>query len=75
MYAVVLAASAAVVCKATPLRAIVNVADVAAVFVTAMFVTTVVVPAGTVYNVVLDVAAAVRAITFVTVAISYYLFL
>jgi hypothetical protein len=38
-----------------------------------IFVTTVVVPAGTVYRVVLDVAAAVRASTLVTVAISYYL--
>jgi hypothetical protein len=38
-----------------------------------MFVTTVVVAAGTVYSVVLDVAAAVLARAFVTVAIIYYL--
>jgi hypothetical protein len=40
-----------------------------------MFVTTVVVPAGTVYRVVLEVAAAVRASVLVVVAISYYLLL
>jgi hypothetical protein len=38
-----------------------------------MFVTTAVVPAGVVYSVVDVVAAAVRARTFDTVAISYYL--
>jgi hypothetical protein len=38
-----------------------------------MLVTTVVVPAGTVYRVVLDVAAATLARALVTVAISYYL--
>jgi hypothetical protein len=40
-----------------------------------MFVTTAVVPEGVVYSVVDVVAAAVRARTFVTVAISYYPFL
>ena len=38
-----------------------------------MFVITVVVPAGVVYRFVLNVEANVRARTFVTVAISYYL--
>ena len=38
-----------------------------------ILVTTVVVELGTVYSVVLDVAAAVRASTLVIVAISYYL--
>jgi hypothetical protein len=52
---------------------IVNVAEDVAPLHTAMLVTTVVVLAGTVYKVVLDVAAAVRARTFdVVVAISYY---
>jgi hypothetical protein len=40
---------------------------------TTMFVTTAVLPAGVVYRVVDVVAAAVRARTFVTVAINYYL--
>jgi hypothetical protein len=53
----------------------VNVEDDAAVLATTMFVTTVVVAEGTVYKVVLDVAAAVRASTLVVVAINYYPFL
>jgi hypothetical protein len=54
----------------------VNVAADAALLHTAMLVTTAVVLAGTVYRVVLDVAAAVRANTFeVVVAISYYILL
>jgi hypothetical protein len=54
---------------------IVNDAAASAVFVTAMLVTTVVVDAGTVYRVVLDVAAAPRKSAFDTVAISYYFLL
>jgi hypothetical protein len=73
IYTVVFAAIAVVVCNATALSASVNVAAVPAVFVTAIFETTVVVDEGTVYSVVLDVAAAVLASTFVNVAISYYL--
>ena len=42
-------------------------------FVTTIFVTTAVVAAGTVYRVVLDVAAAVLARAFDVVAINYYL--
>jgi hypothetical protein len=72
-YTVVFAAIAVVVCNATELSASVNVPALPAVFVTAIFDTTVVVEAGTVYSVVLDVAAAVLARTFVNVAISYYL--
>jgi len=48
MYTVVFAAIAAVVCKLVPARAKVNVAAVAAVLLTAMLLTTVVVEAGTV---------------------------
>jgi len=73
MYTVELAATAVVVCSATPLSAMVNVPAEPAVLVTPMLVTTVVVDAGTVYRVVDDVAAAVRASTLVVVAISYYL--
>lgn len=60
----------------TPSIAIVAVAAVAAVFASTMFVTIVVVDVvGTVYKVVLEVAAAVLARTFeVVVAISYYSF-
>jgi hypothetical protein len=47
-------------------------ADVVGLQIT-MLVTTVVVADGTVYRVVLDVAAAVLASTLLTVAISYYL--
>jgi hypothetical protein len=53
----------------------VNVASLVTVLVTAMLVTTVVVDAGTVYRVVLDVAAAPRKSVFDTVAISYYFLL
>lgn len=57
----------------------VNVPDDPAELLTRMFVTTVVVDDGTVYKVVLDVAAAVRASAFAVVAISmpplYSLFL
>jgi hypothetical protein len=48
-------------------------ADVAALDNTMFDTTVVVVVVGTVYRVVLDVAAAVRAIALVVVAISYYL--
>ena len=57
----------------TPLRLIVNVPADADVLATTMSVTTVVVADGTVYRVVLDVAAAVRARVFEIVASSYYL--
>ena len=57
----------------TPSKAIVAVDADAAVFDITMFVTTAVVEDGTVYKVVLDVVAAVRASTLVVVAISYYL--
>jgi len=78
MYTVVFAAIAVVVCNATcpadgPI-ANVNVPADAAVLVTAILVTTVVVEAGTVYStvvVVSDAAPLDRA--FVVVAISYYL--
>lgn len=58
---------------ATPSKVRVNVAADAAVFAITISVMTVVVDAGTVYRVVLDVAAAVRARAFDVVAISYYL--
>jgi hypothetical protein len=55
-------------------KAIVAVAAEVAALANTMFETTViVVVVGTVYSVVLDVAAAVRAIALVNVAISYYL--
>jgi hypothetical protein len=73
IYTVEFAAIAVVVCNATELSASVNVCADPDVFVTAIFDTTVVVEAGTVYSVVLDVAAAVLARTLVDVAISYYL--
>jgi len=78
IYTVVFAAIAVVVCKAIcpaagPM-ANVNVCADAEVFVTAIFETTVVVDAGTVYRtVVVVVDAAVLASTLVVVAISYYL--
>jgi hypothetical protein len=64
-----------VLANTTPLRLIVNVPDDADVLATTMSVTTVVVADGTVYRVVLVVAAAVRARVFDVVAISYYAFL
>jgi hypothetical protein len=58
----------------TPSKAIVAVEAEVAVLANTMFETTVVVDVlGTVYNVVLDVAAAVLARAWVNVAISYYL--
>jgi hypothetical protein len=71
--AVELAAIAASLNKSTESNVIVKVAAVDAELVTTMLVTTVVVDAGTVYRVVLDVAAAVLASALVVVAISYYL--
>jgi hypothetical protein len=71
--AVELAAIAASLNRSTESTVIVNVAAVAAELVTTMLLITVVVDAGTVYSVVLDVAAAVLARAFVNVAISYYL--
>jgi hypothetical protein len=75
MYTVEFAAIAVVVCKSTSSRSIVKVPADAAVLATAMLVITVVVADGTVYSVVLDVAAAVLASALVIVAISYYLLL
>jgi hypothetical protein len=66
---------AVVVAIETPSKVSVNVAAVAAVFVTKMLVITVVVDEGTVYRVVLDVAAAPRNSALVNVAISYYFLL
>jgi hypothetical protein len=61
-------------CIATESISTLKVADDVAVFVTAIFVTTVVVDEfGTVYSVVLLVAAAVLASALLVVAISYYL--
>ena len=71
--AVELAASATVLKMSTPSNKIVNVAAVAAEFVTTMLLTTVVVDAGTVYSVALEVAAAVLASALVNVAINSYL--
>lgn len=59
----------------TPSSAKVKVAPEAAVLTTSISVTTVVVDAGTVYSVVLDVDAAPLKRTLVTVAISYYFLL
>jgi IMP cyclohydrolase len=59
----------------TSSRSNVNVAAVDAVLVTTMLLTTVVVDDGTVYRVVLDVAAAPRKRALVAVAISYYFLL
>jgi hypothetical protein len=64
-----------VVAILVPFNAIVKVAEVPAVFVTTMLVTTVVVALGTVYNVVVVVVvAAPRNSALVVVAISYYPF-
>jgi hypothetical protein len=71
----VLAAIAVVVNSDVPFNASVKVPADAAVLVTTMLVTTVVVDAGTVYRVVLDVAAAALARALLTVAISYYFLL
>jgi len=61
-------------CKATESISMLKVACEVAVFVTAILVTTVVVDVfGTVYSVVLLVAAAVLASVLLVVAISYYL--
>ena len=59
----------------TSSRSKLNVPAVPVVLVTTMLVTTVVVDAGTVYRVVLDVAAAPRTSALVVVAISYYFLL
>jgi hypothetical protein len=69
----VFAAIAAVVCSDTSSRSNVKVPAEAAVLVTATLVITAVVADGTVYSVVLVVAAAVRARALVVVAIIYYL--
>jgi hypothetical protein len=71
----VLAAIAVVVNSDVPFSASVKVPADAAVLVTTMLVTTVVVDEGTVYRVALDVAAAVLARALLTVAISYYFLL
>ena len=72
MYTVEFAATDDPDCKATESMFNVKVADDAAVFVTAIFVTTVVVDEfGTVYSVVLLVAAAVLARAFDVTAMSY----
>jgi hypothetical protein len=73
--AVELAAMAASLNRSIASSVIVNVAAVAAELVTTMLVTTVVVDAGTVYRVVLDVAAAPLKSALVNVAISYYFLL
>ena len=73
MNAVVFAATDTLDNKATLLSDTVAVTADAVVLVIAMFVTTAVVPEGTVYRVVLVVAAAVRASVLDVVAISYYL--
>jgi hypothetical protein len=70
-----LAATATVVAIETPSKARVKVPADAAVLVTAISVITVVVDAGTVYNVALDVAAAVLTRALLVVAISYYFLL
>jgi hypothetical protein len=74
MYTVEFAATDVPDCKAIESISTLKVADDVAVFVTAIFVTTVVVDEfGTVYSVVLDVDAAVLASALLVVAISYYL--
>jgi hypothetical protein len=74
MYTVEFAATDDADCKATESIFSVKVAADVSVLVTAIFVTTVVVDVfGTVYSVVLLVAAAVLARAFDVVAISYYL--
>ena len=72
MYTVEFAATDDPDCKATESISTLKVADDVAVFVTAIFVTTVVVDEfGTVYRVVLLVAAAVLASAFDVTAMSY----
>jgi hypothetical protein len=75
MYTVVFAAIAVVVCKFVPARPNVNVLADPEVFVTVIFVTTVVVADGTVYSVVptVVVAAPRKSALVVVVAINYYL--
>ncbi len=73
MKAVVLAATDTLDSKATLLSETVAVTEPVVVLVIAMLVTTALLPAGVVYRVVDVVAAAVRARTLLTVAISYYL--
>ena len=74
MYTVEFASTDVPDCKATESISTLKVAADVAVFVTAIFVTTVVVDEfGTVYRVVLLVAAAVLASALLVVAISYYL--
>jgi hypothetical protein len=74
MYTVEFAATDDPDCIATESISRLKVADDVAVFVTAILVTTVVVDVfGTVYSVVLLVAAAVLARALLVVAISYYL--
>jgi hypothetical protein len=70
-----LAATITVVAIETPSSAIVKVAWVAAVLVTTISVITAVVADGTVYRVVLDVAAAALTSALLVVAISYYFLL
>jgi hypothetical protein len=72
MYAVELPAIAVSLCSSISSNRIVNVPAVDVLLHTAILVTTVVVLDGTVYRVVLDVAAAVLARALVVVAISYY---
>ena len=73
MYTVEFAGTAESFCSSTSSSSMVNVAAVAALLHTAILVITVVVDAGTVYRVVLDVAAAVLASALVTVGIVYSL--
>ncbi len=73
MYAVELPAIAVSLCSSISSNKIVNVPAVDVPFATTMFVTTAVVEDGTVYSVVLDVAAAPLKRAFVNVAVSYYL--
>jgi hypothetical protein len=73
MYAVEFAATVESFCSSISSSNRVNVAADAALLHTAMFVITVVVEDGTVYRVVLDVAAAPLKRALVVVAISYYL--
>ena len=73
MNAVVFAATDTLDNRATLLSETVAVTALAVVLAIAMLVTTAVLPDGVVYRVVLVVAAAVRASTLLTVAISYYI--
>jgi len=70
-----LAPTVTVVAIDTSSRSKLNVAAVAVVLVTTILLTTVVVDAGTVYSIVLDVAAAPLKRALVVVAISYYFLL